>query len=643
MSQKSLTPMMGLEIHIQLNTQTKLFCKCPTQAMKAPWVKNYLENKGIDFKYVQHGLAMRCADSARERNLKASQIAKAMVCVSSGNPVIFILPGDRKLDLEKSSEALNREKIRPATPEEVLKFTGCSVGAVPPTIEGVKKIIDKRLLENELISFNAGNHYSGIIISKKEFLKAIDNYKIAEISSDEVIAEKEGIEKAISGSGAEVEDKPNSRVCEICLGMPGSKPSLNEKAVEMGLKVALALNCKINKEFFFSRKTYFYPDLAKDFQITQFEIPLGEKGSLNLKNGKTINITRVHLEEDPAALVHEAGISSSNYSLIDYNRSGIPLLEIVTDPDMETPEEAREFLDLLLNLLNYLNVFVLGKNVMKADTNVSMQGFERVEVKNVTGFKAVEDALKFEVERQTKLIAAGGKPIRETRSFDETTGKTRSLRTKETEEDYGYIFEPDLPVVEVSEEKIKKIKAELPELPEQKIKRIVKEKGLTEYEARVIVSDFELGKLFDEVSKKIDAKLSAKFLTRELLAILNHGNLSLAEAEIPAKKIISLLEFLQAGKINEKIAKETMIRIVSEKIDPLQYLSSQGLLSKLGGKELEEICKKIASENQKAAQDFANGSEKALNFLVGQAMRAAKGKADAKELQKIFEKTISKK
>ena len=205
-------------------------------------------------------------------------------------------------------------------------------------------------------------------------------------------------------------DEPNTSTCPICLGMPGSKPVLNRKAVEFALMVAQALECKVNETFFFSRKTYFYPDLAKDFQITQYEIPVGEKGVLEIE-GKKIRITRVHLEEDPASLVHESGMTSSKFSLVDYNRSGIPLVEIVTEPDLESPEQARKFLDKLLLILNYLGVYTHGKSVLKADCNLSIKGSERVEVKNVTGFKAVEAALKAEEERQRSLLKKGEKIV----------------------------------------------------------------------------------------------------------------------------------------------------------------------------------------------------------------------------------------
>ncbi|KHO55657.1 MAG: aspartyl-tRNA(Asn)/glutamyl-tRNA (Gln) amidotransferase subunit B [archaeon GW2011_AR21] len=589
---------------------------------------------------MEHGLCLTCFDSARERNLSPEQIVKALVFASDGKPIIFLLPGDRRLDLKKAKEFLKSENLRPATPEEVLEFTGCIVGAVPPTIDGIKKIIDEKLLKNEKVSFNAGNHYSGIIISAREFLKSLDSFEKVDISSEEKLKEKFTENK--SEKAPAIEDLPNSRTCPTCLGMPGSKPVLNEKAVEMGLKVALGLNCKINEEFYFSRKTYFYPDLAKNFQISQYEIPLGVGGELLLKNGKKIRIRRAHLEEDPAALVHEGGLHESNYCLIDYNRSGIPLLEIVTEPDLETPQEAREFLDALLNLLNYLEVFELGKNVLKVDTNVSIQGFERVEVKNVTGFKAVEDALKFEIERQKELIAEGKRQARETRGFEEASGKTKSLRIKETEEDYGYIFEPDLTKIAISKEKIAEIKQQLPELPEQKAKRLMKDFKLSEYDARVLASDFEIGKLFDQASKKIEARLAARFLTRELLAVLNYDRLSLKDSGISAEKIIQLLELLQEKKITEKAAKEALIKMAREKISPLEFLQKAGLTEKAGEEEIERACEQVIAQNPKAAQDFKKGEEKAFNFLLGQVVRRFKGKAEPRFVQKILERKLKK-
>ncbi|MFH1256865.1 MAG: Asp-tRNA(Asn)/Glu-tRNA(Gln) amidotransferase subunit GatB [Candidatus Diapherotrites archaeon] len=434
--------------------------------------------------------------------------------------------------------------------------------------------------------------------------------------------------------------EPNSATCEICLGMPGSKPSLNEKALEFGLRVALALNCEINREFFFSRKTYFYPDLAKNFQITQFEIPLAKNGFVKLRSGKTVVIRRVHLEEDPAALVHEGGMASANYSLVDYNRSGIPLVEIVTEPVIDSPAEAREFLDELLNILNYLGVFVQGEDTLKVDSNISIKGSERVEVKNISGFQAVEKALLFEIERQRKALGKGGKVEREVRSFDEATGSTRSLRKKEFEEDYGYIFEPDLPSIELSEKQISDVKNALPELPQEKAQRLEKQFGLPAYDAKVLSSDISLAGLFDETAKTIDPKLSAKFLTRELLAILNHGNLSLSQLRLEANEITALLELLEKGMVSEKNAKEAMIKYVNEKIPPKEFLQKNNLLKDMKSDETAAIVEKVLNENPQAVEDLKKGETKALNFLVGLVMRQTKGKAEAREVQRMIEEMM---
>ncbi len=244
--------------------------------------------------------------------------------------------------------------------------------------------------------------------------------------------------KLFCGCPTKGNDEPNTRTCEVCLGMPGSKPVLNKKALDFALKLCLALNCKISKELIFSRKSYFYPDMAKNYQISQYEIPLGSKGSLKLKSGKEINITRVHMEEDPAALVHPAGMRGSAYVLVDYNRSGNPLVEIVTEPCMESAEEARDFMNQLITILSYLEIFDINKGVIKADANVSIKesGFVKQEVKNITGFKEIEQALQYEILRQKDEVKAGKKLSQETRAWDSEKGITFLLRKKETNGDY---------------------------------------------------------------------------------------------------------------------------------------------------------------------------------------------------------------
>src|SRR3989339_762298 len=258
------------------------------------------------------------------------------------------------------------------------------------------------------------------------------------------------------------EDKPNTRVCETCLGMPGSKPVLNKKAVEFAIKIALALNCKISPELIFSRKSYFYPDMSKNYQISQYEIPLGKQGILKLRDGKEIGITRVHMEEDPASLIHPAGLKESQYVLVDYNRSGNPLVEIVTEPDLASPDEARDFMKQLITVLNYLEIFDINNGIIKADANVSVKesNYTRVEIKNITGFKEIERALMHEINRQKEEIKHRRKIEQETRAWDSEKGITFTLRKKETEEDYGYILDADLVKIEITKEMLDKARQE---------------------------------------------------------------------------------------------------------------------------------------------------------------------------------------
>ncbi len=434
--------------------------------------------------------------------------------------------------------------------------------------------------------------------------------------------------------------EPNSSVCEVCLGMPGSKPVLNKKALDFALKIALALDCEINKQFFFSRKTYFYPDMSKNYQISQYETPVGKKGFVKLKSGKKIGIRRVHLEEDPAALVHGAGIHASAFTMVDYNRSGMPLVEIVSEPDLSSPEEAREYVDKLILTLGYLGVFNAGVETLKADCNISVDFGKRAEIKNVNGLRAVEKALAFEIGRQKAVVERGEKVVMETRSFDDKTRSTKSLRSKDTEEDYGYIFDPDLVMVELSAREIEEARKALPELFEERTQRFVSDYGLDAYTAEVLASNFVLSNLFQEIVGKASPKIVAAFLTRELLAILNRDNLSLEELSLSPEAVWQLLELLEKGKITEKNAKEAMIAYVNQKILPIDFIKKNGLLKDLGENEALGVVERVMNANPQAVQDLKSGEKKAMNFLVGLVMRETKGKVDARTVQKIIEEKL---
>lgn len=608
-------------------------------------MKGWLEGKGLQFRFLEHAPARKPVDSARVRGVQLRQIAKTLLYIVDGKPLLVVLSGDRSVDEKRLVQIANAKLVRLASSEEVEKHTGCVVGLVPPVIDGVKKIFDKPLFSNNEISFNAGIETAGIIIAPQKLLNAVDNYSVEQVSGPapvmglEVHVQLDTQSKLFCGCST-AEAEPNSHCCETCLGMPGSKPVLNRKAVDFALKLCLALGCRVNNEFFFSRKTYFYPDLAKDYQITQFEIPVGENGSVKLPSGKTIRIRRIHLEEDPAALVHEGGIHGSAYSLIDYNRSGIPLCEIVTEPDFGKPEETREFLDELLKMLEYLEVFEQGKNTLKVDSNASIEGSERVEVKNISGFRFVEKALEFEIARQRKVLSAGKKVERETRSFDEKGLVTKRLRLKETEDDYGYIFDSDLVKTVVLEAELHEIKKGLPELHSNKAGRFGREFGLDDYTAKVLSSDATLGRLFEETAKGVEPKLAASFLTRELLAIANRSGLDLKRLNLEPAKIAGLLRLLEQGKVSEKNAKEAMIAYVNEKAEPLDFLKKNDLLKDAGSGDVDAAIARVVAANPAAAADYKNGGEKALNFLVGLAMRELRGKADAKQLGEKFAKLL---
>ncbi len=430
--------------------------------------------------------------------------------------------------------------------------------------------------------------------------------------------------------------EPNTAICPICLGHPGSKPVLNKKAVDYAIKLALALNCRIEKEIVFSRKTYFYPDLAKNFQISQYDAPLGNSGALTLDSGKKIRIRRVHLEEDPGALVHEAGMHGSMYVLVDYNRSGVPLCEVVTEPDISSKEEAKEFLDKLNLIVGYLGIFDSGKFVIKADTNISINGGERVEVKNVTGTKNAELVLQHELERQRAVLGEGRKIEMETRGFDEASGTTYTLRKKETEEDYGFIVDADLVPTQIDEKWLESIRKRIPEMPEEKAKHFMKEFGLTAYDAKVLAGNRGIAEIFAEAAK-VEAHIAAGIVSRELLGILNYNRLRLEDTEIDAAGISGLVKLIKDGKVSGRNAKESLIKYALEGIAPKEFLEKNKLLIDAAGADVEKAVREVVSQNKAAFDEFKAGKEKSLNFLIGLVMRRLKGKADARRVQEILE------
>ncbi|MBS7624164.1 MAG: Asp-tRNA(Asn)/Glu-tRNA(Gln) amidotransferase subunit GatB [Candidatus Bathyarchaeia archaeon] len=437
--------------------------------------------------------------------------------------------------------------------------------------------------------------------------------------------------------------EPNTLVCPVCLGLPGALPVLNEKAVRYAIMAALALNCKISERMIFFRKNYYYPDLPKNFQITQYDraggVPLAVDGYLYIESqgqSKKIRISRVHLEEDPGRLVHIGPIDQSPYTLIDYNRSGIALLEIVTDPDINSPREARLFLQKLRNILEHLGIFDGSlEGSMRCDANISLAGGTRVEIKNITSFKEVERALNFEIIRQKGLLEKGIAVKRETRHWDEVRRITISLRSKEEEQDYRYFPEPDLVPVVISREMIEEIRAEMPELPDERVKRFMSMYGLPKYDAEVLVSSKQLADFFEECVKLYGKpKEISNWMMSDLLRYLYENNLELYESKITPQTFVKMLRLIDDGIISGKIAKKILPTIIVSGKDPEKIVEEEGLVKISDEILLNSLVEKIFAENPKAVND-ALKDEKAVHYLIGQLMRATKGKADPEIANRI--------
>ena len=439
-----------------------------------------------------------------------------------------------------------------------------------------------------------------------------------------------------------IADEPNTATCEVCLGFPGSKPVLNKKAVDYALRLCMALGCKIAPELIFSRKSYFYPDMSKNYQITQYELPLGEKGEIELSDGEKIGITRVHMEEDPAALTHPAGMQNSTYVLIDYNRSGRPLCEIVTEPDMTSPEQARDFMKQIINILRYINIFDINNCIIKADANISIKesGYTRVEVKNITGFKEIERALNYELKRQKQAIVTNEKIVQETRGWDSDAGITRSMRKKETAEDYGYILDPDLVPIDITKEWVKKIKDELPELHTERAKRYVNELKISPEDAKVLTLDYDLSEFFNNVAKKVDPILAAKWVRRELPRVLNYNKIEFEDIKFTFEHFSEILDLLQNKKISDNVAKKILEKLVEAPFDVKEYVKKEGLEVVADNGALDGIIKKIIDDNPKVIEEYKAGNEKSLNFLVGQVMRQTRGAASAPGVIEMIKKIV---
>lgn len=423
-------------------------------------------------------------------------------------------------------------------------------------------------------------------------------------------------------------EQPNTRTCQICLGHPGSKPSLNRASINSALRVALALGCKINNTFFFSRKTYFYPDLPKNIQITQYELPIAEKGSL-----ENIRIKRIHIEEDPGKLIHYR-----DSTLVDYNRSGTPLIEVVTEPDFKTIDEVKIFMQKLISILQYLGVYSRKSEAsIRTDVNISLSG-PRIEIKNINGIKNIEKALNYEIEQQKKHPETK----QQTKAWDSIECATKFIRYKETEEDYGYIFEPDLTKITITGKEIEAIKKNLPELAHEKLQRFVKEYKIKKEDAEVLTSEILLAELYEKVAKQIDPILAANWLKRELKRVLHYNKKELHEVELDETHIIELLNLISSNQITETTGQKILEMLIGGEgsFSPKEFINKQGLKAVSEISILRKYCEEVVKENLKVVEDYKAGRQEALHYLIGQVMKKTKGTATPKEVNEILKEIL---
>ncbi len=444
---------------------------------------------------------------------------------------------------------------------------------------------------------------------------------------------------------------PNTLVCPVCLGLPGALPVLNKKAVEFAVKVAIALNMKINNPSFFARKNYFYPDLPKGYQITQYKTPIAEDGHIEIildGRKKRIGIERLTLEEDAGKMIHDApGLDEK--SLIDFNRSGVPLVEIVTKPDISSPEEAVEFFSLLRSILIYLEVNDgnMEEGNLRCDANISLKEKgknefgTRTEIKNLNSFKFLKSALKYEIERHAEEIREGGRITLETRTFNPSTGETVLMRSKEEAHDYRYFPEPDLPPLFISGEFIEKIKKEIPELPTSKTERYVEEFGLGIDQAKTLAEKKELADYFEEVVKKTSMpKKSANWILGDVMKYLNENNIEIVSYPVSPIYLSELISEVENGRIPRNIGREYLQIMAKERKELKEIISERGE-ELMDESSLRKMVEETIKENEKPLEDWKKGKTQVFGFFMGEVMKRSKGKADANIVKQLLKEILN--
>ena len=482
----------------------------------------------------------------------------------------------------------------------------------------------------------------------KDYLIEKNGKKYEVVIGLEVHAQVLSESKLFSTSPTKFGAEPNTQVSLVDAAFPGMLPVINEFCIKQAIKTGIGLNAKINNKSIFDRKNYFYADLPQGYQISQYKDPIVGEGSVVLdltSRSKTVGIERLHLEQDAGKSIHD--IDPKN-TLVDLNRSGVALMEIVSKPDLRSPEEVNAYIKKLRSIMRYLGTCDgnMQEGSLRADVNVSVRKYgedkygTRCEIKNVNSIKFMQMAIEYEANRQVDILEEGGKIDQETRLFDTKKNETRSMRSKEDAHDYRYFPDPDLLPLEFDNDYIEKIRKEIPELPDQKKSRFIEKFNLSSYEANILVSDLETSKYFEEVIKNSDVKLAANWITGELFALLNEKSLEITESPISAKNLSKLINLIKDGTISGKIAK-TVFEIMSDgDKDPNNVVKNKNLKQQSDPKELEKLIEKVINENQDKVKEYKSGKEKLFGFFVGQTMKVSGGKANPQLVNEILKKKL---
>jgi aspartyl-tRNA(Asn)/glutamyl-tRNA(Gln) amidotransferase subunit B len=468
----------------------------------------------------------------------------------------------------------------------------------------------------------------------------------------EVHVQLKTLTKAFCSCSARFGDPPNSNTCPVCLGLPGALPVLNKRAVELGIRAALALHLKVQEFSRFARKNYFYPDLPKGYQISMYELPLAKDGYLEIERDgelKRIGITRLHLEDDAAKNLHEGFADSAEKSYVDYNRGGTPLAEIVSEPDLRSPAEAHAYLTALKEVMLYTEVSDcnMEEGSLRCDANVSVRrrGAEKfgtkAEVKNLNSFRYLQRALEYEIERQIGLLESGGKVVQETRLWNVGAGRTEPMRSKEFAHDYRYFPEPDLLPVRVSAAWIEEIARAMPELPDAKRKRFVREYGITAYDAGVLASTRELADYFEAVAKEgAPGKSAANWIQVELLRFLNDAGKEIGDAPVRPAELAALIAKVESGEINAPSGKKVFARMFETGKPAAGIIASEGFAQVSDTGEIERWAREVIEKNPENAAKYRAGNEGVFKFFVGQVMRASRGQANPQAVNDTLKRLL---